>query len=393
MGDARHILAINCGSSSVKLALIDPSNGLRLVDGLAERVGTRDTTVRLSREGRTDGVAITQGSSHVDVVATMITALTTAERGSIAGVGHRIVHGGPHLAATVRIDDGVLAALHDTAELAPLHYPGNMEGIHAARAALPGLPDFAVFDTAFHQSLPPRAYRYAVPSSWFDDLGVRRYGFHGISHKFVAERAAELIGRPLDALHLVTVHLGSGCSACAVRDGRSVDTTMGFTPLEGMVMGTRAGDIDVGAISYVARQTGLTLEEIVEELTSASGLLGLSGVSNDMRTLLADGSSSAALAVDVFCYRAAKAIGAMAMSLERVDAIVLTGGVGEHSPDVRSQIMDHLSVLGVSEDPSANASHGRSTAGRVSTTDSTLVMAVPTDEELAIAQDVAARLS
>ncbi|MDI1291088.1 MAG: acetate/propionate family kinase [bacterium] len=393
MGVPRHILAVNCGSSSVKLALVNPTTGLRLVDGLAERVGTRDTTIRVSRDGRAEAVAITEESSHIDVVATMISALTTAERESIAGVGHRIVHGGPHLATTVRIDDGVLAALRDTEQLAPLHYPGNMEGIHAARAALPGVPDFAVFDTAFHRSLPPRAYRYAVPSSWFADLGVRRYGFHGISHKFVAARAAELIGHSVDALQLVTVHLGSGCSACAVRDGHSVDTTMGFTPLEGMVMGTRSGDIDVGAVSYVARQTGLGLDVIVEELTSASGLLGLSGISNDMRTLLADDSAEAALAVDVFCYRAAKAIGAMAMSLDRVDAIVLTGGIGEHSPDVRSQIMSHLSVLGVSEDPSANASHGLLTVGRVSTLGSTLVMTVATDEELAIAQDVAARLS
>ena len=255
------------------------------------------------------------------------------------------------------------------------------------------MPDVAVFDTAFHRTLPPHAYRYAVPRAWFEEHGVRRFGFHGISHRYVSGRAAELLGRDVRDLHLVTVHLGNGCSACAVREGESVDTTMGLTPLEGLVMGTRSGDIDAGALGYVGHRTGLDLDGVVAALTHESGLLGISGLSNDMRTLVeaADaGDEDAAVAVDVFCYRAAKAVCAMASGLDRVDAVVLTGGIGEHATVVRSRIMRHLAVLGVTEDAAANVEHGRSTYGRVSTEGSTYVLVVPTDEELMIARDTAA---
>jgi len=223
--------------------------------------------------------------------------------------------------------------------------------------------------------------------------GVRRFGFHGISHQYVATRAAELLGRHLDELHLVTVHLGNGCSACAVRDGESVDTTMGLTPLEGLVMGTRSGDIDPGALSYIGHRVGLDLDGVVAELTNSSGLLGVSGISQDMRTLVTaaeGGSASAALAVDVFCYRAAKSICAMATALDRVDAVVLTGGIGEHSAVVRSKIMSHLTVMGVAEDPPANSRHGVDFQGRVSSVASTTVLVIPTDEELLIARDASA---
>ena len=332
-------------------------------------------------------------TSHRGVVAAMVGALTDDERASVTAIGHRVVHGGPRLTASVRIDDDVLAGLDDVTPLAPLHTPGNIAGILAARAALPGVPDVAVFDTAFHRTLPPHAFRYAVPRSWFEEHGVRRFGFHGISHSYVSGRASELLGRAPRDLHLVTVHLGNGCSACAVRSGESVDTTMGLTPLEGLVMGTRSGDVDPGALGYVGQRTGLDLAGVVAALTHESGMLGLSGRSNDMRAVVEAaeaGDEDAILAVDVFSYRAAKAVCAMTVALDRVDAVVLTGGIGEHSAAVRSSIMRGLAVLGVVEDVDANLAHGRATSGRISATGATPVLVVPTDEELVIARDAAA---
>jgi len=393
VGAGSRVLALNCGSSSVKLALVDPVAGTRSVEGLAERVGTGDVTLRLSRNGVDVPIAAPADLTHLGVVSAMVHALTDAERSSVAAIGHRVVHGGARFTESVLVDDDVLQGLADVTHLAPLHTPGNVAGVLATRAVLPGVPDVVVFDTAFHRTLPPHAYRYAVPRAWFEEHGVRRFGFHGISHRYVSARAAEILGRPLEELHLVTVHLGNGCSACAVRDGRSVDTTMGLTPLEGLVMGTRSGDIDAGALGYVGHRTGLDLDGVVSALTTQSGLLGLSGVSNDMRTLVdaADaGSTDAALAVEVFCYRAAKAVCAMAAGLSRVDAVVLTGGIGEHATVVRSRLMDHLAVMGVVEDPVANADHGRSMAGCVSVEGSTVVLVVPTDEELLIAREAAA---
>ena len=275
-------------------------------------------------------------------------------------------------------------------ELAPLHVAGNLAGIDTARAQLPGIPDIAVFDTAFHRTLPPHAYRYAVPQVWFQDHGLRKYGFHGISHQYVANRAAHLLDIPIKQLQLVTVHMGNGCSACAVREGVSVDTTMGMTPLEGMVMGTRSGDIDAGAVAFIGRRLRLDLQEVTSELTNASGLLGLSGISHDMRTLVdasGAGSADAASAVGVFSYRAAKAICAMAAALDRVDAVVFTGGIGEHSATVRSQVMGHLKVIGVLEDHAANQDDGQTSFGHIGAAGSTSVLVVPTDEELLIARE------
>ncbi|MDA8435295.1 MAG: acetate/propionate family kinase [Actinomycetales bacterium] len=393
MASDGRVLALNCGSSSVKLALVDPVSGDRSVEGLAERVGTGDVVLRLGRGGGHIAVDAPADVTHLGVVAAMVAALTDEERAWVTAVGHRVVHGGSRFTGSVRVDDDVLIGLHDVEPLAPLHIPGNVAGMIAARAALPGVPNVAVFDTAFHRTLPPHAYHYAVPQAWFAEHGVRRYGFHGISHRYVTSRAAMMLGRPLEQLHLVSVHLGNGCSACAVRAGESVDTTMGLTPLEGLVMGTRSGDVDAGVLGYVGRRLGLDLDGVVAELTNSSGLLGLSGLSNDMRTLVdaaAAGSSDAALAVDVFCYRTAKAVCAMATALDRVDAVVLTGGIGEHATSVRSGIMAHLAVLGVAEDAVANAAHGAATSGRISAAGSTTVLVVPTDEELVIARETTA---
>src|SRR5215217_112660 len=358
------VLVLNCGSSSVKFALIEPASGFRALTGLGERVGGEDAVVHIRRHGEETSSAPSDVSHH-GVVAHLLRELTPDERSSIAAVGHRVVHGGRQFSESVVIDDSVRSALKRLVPLAPLHLPANRAGIEATLATLPGVPQVAVFDTAFHQTMPPVAYHYAVPREWYERYAVRRYGFHGTSHRYVSARAADLLDRPLSELRMVTLHLGNGCSAAAVRDGASVDTTMGMTPLEGLVMGTRSGDVD-------------------------PGLLGLSGISNDMRTVCdaaRNGSQEAMLAVEVFCYRAAKAVGALAVALGRLDALVFTGGIGEHSLDVRSAVLGHLGVLGLREDAAANVDHGRHTRGRVSEAGSTTALVVPTDEELLIAQD------
>ena len=383
------VLVLNCGSSSVKLALVDPASGERRVTALAERLGSSEAVVRL-RRGEEEQTGAPDDPSARGAVTHLLESLREEERDGLVGVGHRVVHGGDKFSESVAVDDAILAALHELVDLAPLHMPANLLGIEAARDALPGLAQVAVFDTAFHQTMPPVAYRYAVPQEWYDDHQVRRYGFHGTSHRYVSARAAELLGRPAEDLRLVTLHLGNGCSAAAVRGGESVDTTMGLTPLEGLVMGTRSGDVDPGLLGYVAERLDLDVDGVLEALNKRSGLLGLSGVSNDMRTVCeaaADGSEGARLALDVFCYRAAKAVGALAVALDGLDAVVFTGGIGEHSAEVRRRVLSRLGVLGLEEDPDANAVDGRGTDGRVSRPGDRTALVVPTDEELLIARD------
>jgi acetate kinase len=383
------VLVLNCGSSSVKLALVDPTSGERRLTALAERVGTAEVTVRV-RRGEDEEEVTAADPSHRGVVGQLLTRLTDEERRALVGVGHRLVHGGDRFAASVLVDDGTLAVLRDLAPLAPLHAPANLAGLEVVSTALPDLPHVAVFDTAFHQTMPPVAYRYAVPASWYAEHGVRRYGFHGTSHRYVAGRAAEMLGRPPADLHLVTLHLGNGCSAAAVARGRSVDTTMGLTPLEGLVMGTRSGDVDPGLFGYLGRRLGLDAEGVLAELNTRSGLLGLSGTSNDMRAVCA-AAEDAELALEVFCYRAAKAVGALSVALGALDAVVFTGGIGEQSAVVRRRVLERLGVLGLRLDPVANADHGRRTAGRVSASGEVpgevTALVVPTDEELLIARD------
>ncbi len=385
---AAPILVLNSGSSSVKLAVLDPVGGERMVTGLAERIGTGEATVRI-RRGTEELTSSPADGSHHGAIGDLLGVLED-ELAAVAGVGHRVVHGGRRYRASVLIDAAVLTSLGELTELAPLHLPANLAGIAAARAGLPGRRHVAVFDTAFHHSLPPHAYRYAVPAGWYEEHAVRRYGFHGTSHRYVSARAAELLDRPLGSLRMVTVHLGNGCSATAVAEGNSVDTTMGLTPLEGLVMGTRSGDVDAGLLGYIAGRLGLELAEVLDQLNTRSGLLGLSGLSNDMRSLeqAADaGSAAAALAIEVFCYRLAKAIGALAVALGRLDAVVFTGGIGEHSATVRSKTLARLGLLGIGEDAAANAEHGERTGGLISANGCVPVLVVPTDEELVIARD------
>jgi len=391
------VLALNSGSSSVKFALLTPETGERVLDGLAEEVGTDQAMLHVRGPGSGGPVEepLPDGSRQA-VISRVLDHVVDAGHADLLGAGHRVVHGGDRFTASVLVDDEVIAAIRSFAPLAPLQNPADLAGIETIRAVRPELPQVAVFDTAFHQTMPPRAYRYAVPQEWYTRYGVRRYGFHGTSHRFVSERAAALLGRPLAELNLVTAHLGNGCSAAAVRGGVSVDTTMGLTPLEGLVMGTRSGDVDPGVFGYLAGRTGLSAAELTEALNTRSGLLGLSETSNDMRTVqdaAARGDERAALAVEVFVHRLAKAIAGLVTSLARLDALVFTGGIGENSAVVRGLVLARLGVLGLAEDPAANAAHGRATGGRISRPGPAQALVVPTDEELMIARDTARLLT
>ncbi len=391
------VLVLNCGSSSVKLALIDPATGDRPISGLAERVGTPDATLRLDIDGERTVTSLDDPSHH-GVIAKVLDVCTgwAREHGStVVAVGHRVVHGGAAFTESVVVDDKVLQGIRDVSALAPLHNPANIAGIEGALEVLPDVAQVAVFDTAFHSTMPARAYRYPVPDSWYRDHGVRRYGFHGTSHQYVSQQAALVLGRPAEDLRLVTAHLGNGCSVTAVKGGESIDTSMGLTPLEGLVMGTRSGDIDPGLLTYLGTAAGLSAPDVLKALNSASGLLGLSGLSNDMRTLqqaAAEGHEGALLAIGVFCYRLAKYIAGYGVPLGGIDAVVFTGGIGENDQAVRATVVGLLGFLGLTLDEAANAERTAPPGRLISRPGPVAAVVVPTDEELVIARD-AARLS
>ena len=385
------MLVLNSGSSSVKFALLHPGSGERVLGGVAEEIGTPEAVLHVQR-GTGDPATEKLSDGGYQAVISRILGRLPESGPDLIGAGHRVVHGGDRFTASVLVDDEVIAAIRSFSHLAPLHNPKALAGIEAVRAARPGLPQVAAFDTAFHHTMPPRAFRYAVPEDWYTRYGVRRFGFHGTSYRYVSERAAELLDRPLGELHLVAAHLGNGCSAAAIRGGVSVDTTMGLTPMEGLVMGTRSGDVDPGIFGYLADQAGLTVDQLTDALDTASGLEGLSGVGNDMRAIqsaAADGNERARLALEVFVHRLAKAVAALVTGLDRLDALVFTGGIGENSAEVRSLVLARLALLGLAEDPEANARHGRATGGRISPDGPVLALVVPTDEELMIARDTA----
>ena len=385
------ILVINSGSSSLKLALIEPESGRVLVRGMADRLGSSAPTLRLGSEAEH---ALPPQADHGAALSDLFARLSGSH---VSALGHRVVHGGESFSESVLLDQRVIEQIRACVELAPLHNPANLAGIVAAQACFPQLPQVAVFDTAFHQTLPPTAYLYAVPYELYQEHRVRRYGFHGTSHRYVAGEAALRLGKPLESLQLITAHLGNGVSACAVKAGRSLDTTMGLTPLEGLVMGTRSGDVDPNLHEFLAHRTGQSLHQISEMLNRQSGLLGLSGESNDMRILLeaaAAGNQRAKLAIDVFCYRLAKGILGLCAALERVDALVFTGGIGEHAASVRASTIEQLQVLGASVDAALNAVHGHPGTGCISSDSSRLpVLVVPTNEELMIARETARLVS
>lgn len=385
------VLSLNSGSASLKGALLDPDTGRLFFSVHADRICTPQATLKLGPPGQLEQ-RVLPDADHEGALAALLEMLGAHPRllEQLGGVGHRVVHGGEHFLASTMIDDEVERAIEACAVLAPLHNPPNLVGIRAARRALPHLPHVAVFDTAFHQTLPERAYRYAVPSSWYEQHGIRRYGFHGTSHRFVAGRAAEVLGKTLGELQLLSAHLGNGCSATAIVGGQSVDTTMGFTPLEGLVMGTRSGDVDPAVVFHMVARGGLSLDQVERALTRESGLLGLSRQSNDVRTLLeasageGPDAARARLALDVFCHRLAKHLGALATNLTQIDALVFTGGIGEHAASVRAAACSRLGGLGIELDPEKN---GRSEISIHAAGSRVPVLVIPTNEELMIARD------
>jgi len=407
------VLVINCGSSSLKYQLFDLDADKVLASGEAQRVGVIGT-----EEGYLDHRVPGMGKrrvpgpirNHRQAVAMMADVLIGADNGGVIGslaeidaVGHRVVHGGERFSAPALIDADVEEAIREFAELAPLHNPPNLAGIEACRQlfesrGLPVPPQVAVFDTAFHQTLPPYAYRYALPEDLYREKRIRRYGFHGTSHQYVAMRAQEWLakaGRDTASSRVITCHLGNGCSISAVHGGKCVDTSMGMTPLEGLVMGTRSGDIDPAIFATLVERHGMTAHEVDILLNKRSGLLGLSGSSSDMRDIeaaRADGDPRAALAFDVFCYRARKYVGAYAAVLGGLDALVFTGGIGENSSAVRCQICEGLEFLGVRLDPSANDARERGERSVAAPGAPAMVLVIPTNEEWMIATQTAALL-
>jgi len=394
------ILVINCGSSSLKYQLIDSETENVLAVGLCERVGIDGRLVHTPKGGEKHTFEIPL-PDHEAAVQAVLSALTNNEYGvidslsQIDAVGHRVVHGGERFTSSVVIDDAVIAAIRECNDLAPLHNPANLIGIDACRKLMPGVPMAAVFDTAFHQTMPKKAYTYALPYEYYDKYKLRRYGFHGTSHRYVSERAAALAGLDYKNSKIIVCHLGNGASVCAVLNGNSVDTSMGLTPLEGLVMGTRSGDIDPAVLEFIAKKEGKTLEEIMNLLNKKSGVYGLSGVSSDFRDLEAaagKGNARAKEATEVFVYRTAKYIGAYAAAMNGVDAIAFTAGLGENDKKIRAQICSYLGYLGVELDESCNDVRAKET---LICTDASKVkvLVVPTNEELAIARDTAMLIS
>ena len=392
------ILVINAGSSSLKYQLIDIETEEVLAKGLCERIGIDGSRLKHSPEGKDEVIIEKPMKDHSDAIKLVLEALTDKEYGVIAdmseisAVGHRVVHGGEAFSKSVVIDDSVKKAIEECIPLAPLHNPPNIIGIEACEKSMPGVPQVAVFDTAFHQTMPPKAFMYALPYELYQNDKIRRYGFHGTSHKYVSSQAAEMLGKPIEELKIITCHLGNGSSITAVDGGKSVDTSMGFTPLAGVVMGTRSGDIDPAIVKFIADSEHMSLEKVDNLLNKESGVLGVSGVSSDFRDLQAaaeSGNERAALALEMFMYSVKKCIGEYAVAMGGLDAIVFTAGVGENSGDVRRGVLEGTEFLGIKIDPEKNKLRGQKV--EISTPDSKVkVMIIPTNEELMIARETAA---
>ena len=395
------ILVLNCGSSSIKFQLIETDSELIESDtdrciakGSVDRIGTDEATLKVSVPPNPTRSTTEEILDHQTALTRAIAALkechAVADISQIQAVGHRVVHGGERFAASVVIDEGVEEEIQQCIELAPLHNPHNLRGYYVARKVMPQVPQVAVFDTAFHQSIPPHAYLYGLPYSYYRRYHIRRYGFHGTSHRYVAFRYRKIFGKARDEANLITAHLGNGCSITAIDKGHSIDTSMGFTPQEGLLMGTRCGDIDPAALFYIMSKDELTLHDMSTLLNKFCGLYGISGESNDMRELMtasAKGDEQAKLAIEVFCYRIKKYIGAYSAALGRVDGLVFTGGIGENSPAIRALACEGLTALGIQIDAARNeAVMGKE--GEISTEGSRIrVMVIPTNEELLISRD------
>lgn len=391
-----NILVINCGSSSLKFQLIDAETEKLIAKGLCERIGIEGSQMTYTPTGGEKQKRAVPMPDHKAAIKLVLEALTDLSFGAIkdlkeiGAVGHRIVHGGEKFAASTLIDENVLEAIRECNDLAPLHNPANLIGIEACQALMPGVPMAAVFDTAFHQTMPEEAYLYGIPYHYYENYKIRRYGFHGTSHSYVSREAAKLLGRPYEELKLIVCHLGNGASVSAVKNGRCVDTSMGLTPLEGLIMGTRSGDLDPAIIEFLCNREKKEVHEILNVLNKESGVLGLSGgFSSDFRDLedaYQEGQENAVRTMKAFAYRVVKYIGAYMAAMNGVDAICFTAGLGENSPFIRNMICEYLGYLGIALDQKANGKRGENIL--ISTPDSrTKVLVIPTNEELAIARE------
>lgn len=394
------VLVINCGSSSLKYQVIDSDTEQVLAKGLCERIGIDGRLVYTPAGGEKETSDLDM-PTHKQAIQYVIDALMNEKTGviksldEIGAVGHRLVHGGEKFACSTLITDDVIKAVEECSDLAPLHNPANLIGVRACQELMPNTPMAGVFDTAFHQTMPRDAYMYGIPYEYYEKYKVRKYGFHGTSHSFVSKRTAELVGKPIEDLKIIVCHLGNGASVCAVDGGKSVDTSMGLSPLEGLIMGTRSGDIDPSVMEFICKKENMDINGIMEVLNKKSGVQGLSGVSSDFRDLQAgsdEGNERCTLAIDVFAYRVLKYIGAYVAAMNGVDAIAFTAGLGENDQNVRRKIVSRLGYLGITLDDEANGkARGKET--EISTPDSKVsVWVVPTNEELAIARETVALL-
>ena len=393
-----NILVINCGSSSLKYQLINSDTEEVLAKGLCERIGIEGSQITYQPANGEKETTVSPMPDHTQAIQLVIDALTNAKNGvikslsEVGAVGHRVVHGGEKFTASTLLTDEAMAAIEECNDLAPLHNPANLIGIRACQKLMPGTPMVAVFDTAFHQTMPEEAYLYGLPYEYYEKYKVRRYGFHGTSHSFVSKKAAEVAGKPYEDLKIIVCHLGNGASLSAVRNGKSVDTSMGLTPLEGLIMGTRSGDMDLAIIEYIAKKENLDIAGVTNVLNKKSGVLGLSGVSSDFRDLeeaAAAGNDRAEKALKAYNYRVVKYIGAYTAAMDGVDVIAFTAGLGENGKTTRKAICEHLSYLGIQIDDEANSVRGKDMV--ISTPDSKVkVMVIPTNEELAIARETLA---
>ncbi len=394
-----NILVLNCGSSSVKYKLIDVDNKKTLAEGGVEKVGLPGSFLKFKLPDGEKKTLEMPIPDHRKAINDILNILTDATYGCIKSfdeinaVGHRVVHGGEKFNKSVKIDDEVIAKIKECYDVAPLHNPVNMAGIDAITELMPGVPQVAVFDTAFHQTMPKEAYMYALPYELYEKYAIRRYGFHGTSHRYVSRRACDFLGLPYDKQRVITCHIGNGGSITAVLDGKSVDTSMGLTPVEGLMMGTRVGDVDPGALTFIMDKEHLTTKQLSDLINKKSGVAGISGISSDMRDIdaaIEKGDERAKLALDMYIYRIIKYVGAFAAVLNGVDVIVFTGGVGENQQMLRKRVCDHLSYLGVKIDDDVNFS-SRGEEKLISASDSKVkVVVIPTDEELMIARDTEA---
>ena len=393
------VLVLNCGSSSLKYQLIDMSNEEVLCIGLVERIGIEGSILKQEKDGVEGKLVVEQPmKNHQDAIKLVLDAVVDAKFGGVKdikeveAVGHRVVHGGEKFAGSVLITDEVKAALVECTDLAPLHNPANIMGIEACEAILPGVPMVGVFDTAFHQTMPKKSYLYGLPHELYTKYGVRRYGFHGTSHKYVSQRAAEMLGKNIEDIKVITCHLGNGASIAAVDGGKCVDTSMGFTPLEGLIMGTRCGDIDAAILPFLMEKEGLDAKGLSDLMNKKSGVYGMTGISSDFRDIegaAANGDEKAQVALDAYAQRVKKYIGAYAAEMNGVDAVVFTAGVGENGIDMRKAIASNMEFLGMNFDEEANKVRGKETV--ISTADSKVkILLIPTNEELMIARDTVA---